>query len=1060
MFLKNPVPTMEKSVARLCCALLAVFFTVSAAAQRTFLFTAQLSSDGKSIVVSGTAPTDDPVTVCVNVNIPTSATCDHPTMVTPTNGVFNTNADPKVTINAKPGNYVYIVQNGRPAGTAFHIPTAKEAAVKSPTDQAAKQDFTVPLKYNYCDLALPYSYRSTGDEVTLTAYATDAWDAYLTQQLNTAAPAPAAGAKAPKHVPGDAKSAFLSVGSSNALPFWVNIGLTDLTTASGSDLTIDDAGGPLLGSNKQLNSNKFDAQRLLVRTMFSPNPALVACAYPYLNGDAEPTQDKPPLDANGKAMQVLYTGNPYHFSIEDNGAPQYYLINVVRWKDAAPPAAPAQSGATKASYFETASDDWYLFNFSDKSYRTQDITKWGKKITPSLVTDTLRVLGSQRVALVAVHLAPQPAFSNPSASSLPVYPTEQAWFDDISVQYTIHADKVIPVELQDVALLAEIAISNVSPDAATAVQNALNPPSSGGAAPQTSTANPPAANPSAVTASANLTQAAASHQLLQVMAQSDALSLADTSNVSVLKNKLSFFAGSTSPTTTQQHSKQLSSILDQLQSKQVTPAAAKAQITDLQQSVQATQNTAANSALNDLETEVATVKADAAQVPNMSALGLMLRGAQNLALPRDYGDGEKQTLLKLTLQKGSPAVVELDATVERSVKTILTSSPPAASATNAQAQITPVTQAVQSLQADLIALEAFDKALKGSAVLSTYQGRYAAELVDNLTDLPAKLTPSWTATFTANTDSIGGAGVYDTSAASPAPATQAPATPAAAPAVPVTPAVPAASPTPSAATPHSSGPADVQEEGGADGLPDAPVTIAAWNEQTAAPPASSSGGNASGASSSAVGQSKAQDATAQAKAPCTFSSSGTGPQQCTASNATVLDEGLSYFDVSVAFPLTGYKDVTFQADTTGMNTVIMNSTTRTNAWALFDMFFVKQDLVNPPYVGIPHLVVGLPFAGKIFDKPYFAVGESINLPQTLSKIPGLTKVPVLSSLISAKLPLAVNPVYGYVWNKEFPIVNGVVVPNRVFARQFALEISLYRFKDALKTLGKSSSSSK
>jgi len=265
-------------------------------------------------------------------------------------------------------------------------------------------------------------------------------------------------------------------------------------------------------------------------------------------------------------------------------------------------------------------------------------------------------------------------------------------------------------------------------------------------------------------------------------------------------------------------------------------------------------------------------------------------------------------------------------------------------------------------------------------LLSTYQGRYAAGLLTNLTALPVNLTDAWTASFSkAPTPSIGNSIPYD-------------------------------------------------------------LTISA--------PAVGSAGTATPSASSTP--------------PCAVSLDTTdksAPKQadCNVTGAKVKDEGLARWDVSVVVPASSYSDVTFQASTTagGTNSITTSKTvSRTNAYGVVDLFLYPEDLVHPPNVGIPHLIVGLPFAGKVFDKPYFAVGETLNLSNTLGKLKVFNWIPGVSTLASKDLPLSLRPTFGWVYNKVFP-TPGSNVSYRSLKPQFGVEISI---SGLVKTLSKSSGS--
>ena len=141
-----------------------------------------------------------------------------------------------------------------------------------------------------------------------------------------------------------------------------------------------------------------------------------------------------------------------------------------------------------------------------------------------------------------------------------------------------------------------------------------------------------------------------------------------------------------------------------------------------------------------------------------------------------------------------------------------------------------------------------------------------------------------------------------------------------------------------------------------------------------------------------------------------------------------------------------------------MGTVLVpSSVTRENAYGMVDIFLVPENLVNPPRIGIPHVVAGLPFAGQVFDKPYFALAETLNFPKIFAGSK-MSSNSAFTSLISS-LPFKVRPVFGWVYNKESTTsATGVVTRYRSLHPQWAIEISFGDVKNAVKTLSKSSGS--
>jgi hypothetical protein len=110
----------------------------------------------------------------------------------------------------------------------------------------------------------------------------------------------------------------------------------------------------------------------------------------------------------------------------------------------------------------------------------------------------------------------------------------------------------------------------------------------------------------------------------------------------------------------------------------------------------------------------------------------------------------------------------------------------------------------------------------------------------------------------------------------------------------------------------------------------------------------------------------------------------------------------------------------------------------------------KEDIVTPPSLGIPHLLMGVPFSGKVLDTPFVGLGETINL----TKIPGLG--PQVNKLISN---LSARFYAGLGENKQFSpaaTAGGPLQIKWVGKLQYGIEISV---KDAQSKLSGSSSAS-
>jgi hypothetical protein len=128
-------------------------------------------------------------------------------------------------------------------------------------------------------------------------------------------------------------------------------------------------------------------------------------------------------------------------------------------------------------------------------------------------------------------------------------------------------------------------------------------------------------------------------------------------------------------------------------------------------------------------------------------------------------------------------------------------------------------------------------------------------------------------------------------------------------------------------------------------------------------------------------------------------------------------------------------------------TVTSKSNVKLNAYAFFDIYPVAIDLKSPPPLAYPHLMLGLPFSGKVFNAPFLGIGLL-----SLKQIPGLGKI----------IPVQMNPYAGFVYEKEFkPMSLKVGMPATVGALsndlesyrswkfQYGVEFSIQALKSAL-----------
>jgi hypothetical protein len=333
-----------------------------------------------------------------------------------------------------------------------------------------------------------------------------------------------------------------------------------------------------------------------------------------------------------------------------------------------------------------------------------------------------------------------------------------------------------------------------------------------------------------------------------------------------------------------------------------------------------------------------------------------------------------------------------------------------------------------------------------------FQGRYAASLVANLRDLPAQLTSTMTASFSGVPDKSEPA--YSecvdknllNSAGKPAATCQ-------------------SSPQTSSTNFNDSGRIDSIEDsrlktGNAAARPRFllhPASLlrtdykASWffpapeelvdhgqqSDTTTNPPATNagSGNNARGGDpANGTKQSSSTGANCDSSTTTDPATKEKTQKPCTLTQK-ITDEGLYHWDVSIAVPITGYKETVFDSN----NALTPKSVTRTNAYAMLDIAPWGEDFVKPQLFGIPHLMTGLPLSGKVFNKPFVGgLGEEV----------GLTKL----------LPFSARIFGGVVYNKEFRGANQN--PHRVWKVQYGIELSMSSAISKLKSKTTSKTNSK
>ena len=107
--------------------------------------------------------------------------------------------------------------------------------------------------------------------------------------------------------------------------------------------------------------------------------------------------------------------------------------------------------------------------------------------------------------------------------------------------------------------------------------------------------------------------------------------------------------------------------------------------------------------------------------------------------------------------------------------------------------------------------------------------------------------------------------------------------------------------------------------------------------------------------------------------------STTDPKNNTAKDAltvnTYTNEGRAYFGLGIAVPVKKTKDVQYQSSN---GTLVPTTVTKQNAYATLDLYLppALPGLMAVRY--IPHVFIGLPLSGKVFQQPM--VGAAVGLP--------------------------------------------------------------------------------
>ena len=214
-----------------------------------------------------------------------------------------------------------------------------------------------------------------------------------------------------------------------------------------------------------------------------------------------------------------------------------------------------------------------------------------------------------------------------------------------------------------------------------------------------------------------------------------------------------------------------------------------------------------------------------------------------------------------------------------------------------------------------------------------------------------------------------------------------------------------------------------------------------------------SGSDTSGASTKSGGKSTTNSKSSTQPVPtaptvdCQPTIDSSGQQAPCKFSSTFNDEDLTHWDVSFGVPFKTLTDLQYNQSSGSDSSVIPKKVTRLNAYGFFDIFPVATDIVTPPIIAWPHIKLGLPISGKVFNKPFFGMGDGIRIKKLLNII-----------------PIQFSFFGGVVYNKEFRQIPGTVGSSnvqghRVWSGSYGIEIPVKQFKSALSSKNKSNSSS-
>jgi hypothetical protein len=178
--------------------------------------------------------------------------------------------------------------------------------------------------------------------------------------------------------------------------------------------------------------------------------------------------------------------------------------------------------------------------------------------------------------------------------------------------------------------------------------------------------------------------------------------------------------------------------------------------------------------------------------------------------------------------------------------------------------------------------------------------------------------------------------------------------------------------------------------------------------------------------------------------------SATTNNQFCPENVVVQNEGLYWWDVSVGIPFKGISQV--QYDSSGTGQITPRNVSKSNAYGFVVLAPWKEDIVSPPSLGIPHILVGLPLTGKVLNSPFIGFGETFNL----------SKLPSVGPKLSKVVPFGIRFYAGLVENKQFLPASGpgAAPPHHwVGHLQYGIEFSVKDIANKLTSGGKSTKAS-